>query len=187
LQLWEESQVENERLRDRLRSTHEELAKCKDQLDNAFQVVSPALDGYERTARDALNKSCSLVAFPMWNNEKLQNLCFYFLSPFLWAQSNARNAMTEAEKRERRALERKLSEMEEELKVSKLLISYFSHPPPPLIFEMDNKKDFVGFGFVLGEGGVFTSSPFFRLQTKRAKLTPLLNVAHVGKNFWFLF
>lgn len=33
-------------------------------------------------------------------------------------QSNARNAMTEAEKRERRALERKLSEMEEELKVS---------------------------------------------------------------------
>ncbi|XP_046450647.1 protein phosphatase 1 regulatory subunit 12A-like isoform X9 [Daphnia pulex] len=66
--LWEESQVENERLRDRLRSTHEELAKCKDQLDNAFQV------------------------------------------------SNARNAMTEAEKRERRALERKLSEMEEELK-----------------------------------------------------------------------
>ena len=40
LQLWEESQVENERLRDRLRSTHEELAKCKDQLDNAFQVVS---------------------------------------------------------------------------------------------------------------------------------------------------
>ncbi|XP_032789155.2 protein phosphatase 1 regulatory subunit 12A isoform X4 [Daphnia magna] len=66
--LWEESQVENERLRDRLRSTHEELSKCKDQLDNAFQV------------------------------------------------SNARNAMTEAEKRERRALERKLSEMEEELK-----------------------------------------------------------------------
>ena len=33
-------------------------------------------------------------------------------------KSNARNAMTEAEKRERRALERKLSEMEEELKVS---------------------------------------------------------------------
>jgi len=68
--LWEESQVENERLRDRLRTTHEDLTKCKDQLDNAFQV------------------------------------------------SNARNAMTEAEKRERRALERKLSEMEEELKES---------------------------------------------------------------------
>jgi len=66
--LWEESQVENERLRDRLRTTHEDLSKCKDQLDKAFQV------------------------------------------------SNARNAMTEAEKRERRALERKLSEMEEELK-----------------------------------------------------------------------
>ncbi|XP_046450651.1 protein phosphatase 1 regulatory subunit 12A-like isoform X13 [Daphnia pulex] len=72
--LWEESQVENERLRDRLRSTHEELAKCKDQLDNAFQV------------------------------------------------SNARNAMTEAEKRERRALERKLSEMEEELKESQKMV-----------------------------------------------------------------
>jgi len=68
--LWEESQVENERLRDRLRTTHEDLSKCKDQLDNAFQV------------------------------------------------SNARNALTEAEKRERRALERKLSEMEEELKES---------------------------------------------------------------------
>lgn len=72
--LWEESQVENERLRDRLRSTHEELSKCKDQLDNAFQV------------------------------------------------SNARNAMTEAEKRERRALERKLSEMEEELKESQKMV-----------------------------------------------------------------
>jgi len=68
--LWEDSQVENERLRDRLRTTHEDLTKCKDQLDNAFQV------------------------------------------------STARNAMTEAEKRERRALERKLSEMEEELKES---------------------------------------------------------------------
>lgn len=31
--------MENERLRDRLRATHEDLAKCKDQLDNAFQVV----------------------------------------------------------------------------------------------------------------------------------------------------
>ena len=40
-QLWEESQLENERLRDRLRGTHEELTKCKDQLDNAFQVVRP--------------------------------------------------------------------------------------------------------------------------------------------------
>ena len=36
----------------------------------------------------------------------------------IYLQSNARNAMSEAEKRERRALERKLSEMEEELKVS---------------------------------------------------------------------
>lgn len=42
-QLWEESQVENERLRDRLRVTHEDLAKCKDQLDNAFQVVYVAI------------------------------------------------------------------------------------------------------------------------------------------------
>ena len=40
MQLWEESQVENERLRDRLRTTHEDLTKCKDQLDNAFQVVN---------------------------------------------------------------------------------------------------------------------------------------------------
>lgn len=38
--LWEDSQVENERLRDRLRGTNEELSKCKDQLENAFQVVS---------------------------------------------------------------------------------------------------------------------------------------------------
>ncbi len=42
-QLWEESQVENERLRDRLRVTHEDLSKCKDQLDNAFQVVYVAI------------------------------------------------------------------------------------------------------------------------------------------------
>jgi hypothetical protein len=47
-------------------------------------------------------------------NKKKSHLFPFFLSP----QSNARNAMTEAEKRERRALERKLSEMEEELKVS---------------------------------------------------------------------
>jgi len=39
LQLWEESQLENERLRERLRGTNEELGKCKDQLDNAFQLV----------------------------------------------------------------------------------------------------------------------------------------------------
>ena len=39
LQLWEESQMENERLRERLRGTNEELGKCKDQLDNAFQLV----------------------------------------------------------------------------------------------------------------------------------------------------
>ncbi len=45
-------------------------------------------------------------------------LTFFYLSEQKKKKSNARNAMTEAEKRERRALERKLSEMEEELKVS---------------------------------------------------------------------
>ena len=43
---------------------------------------------------------------------------FLFCAAMKNKKSNARNAMTEAEKRERRALERKLSEMEEELKVS---------------------------------------------------------------------
>lgn len=58
--------------------------------------------------------------------EKFEILSFICL-PFcrLSIQSNARNAMTEAEKRERRALERKLSEMEEELKVSNYWFFYF--------------------------------------------------------------
>jgi N-acyl-D-aspartate/D-glutamate deacylase len=53
--------VENERLRDRLRSTHEELAKCKDQLDNAFQVVSPGFTTVRTHTRNALNKSCNII------------------------------------------------------------------------------------------------------------------------------
>jgi hypothetical protein len=71
-----------------------------------------------------LNKSCNIITFDFKERkkgsmEKFEILSFICL-PFcrLSIQSNARNAMTEAEKRERRALERKLSEMEEELKVS---------------------------------------------------------------------
>jgi N-acyl-D-aspartate/D-glutamate deacylase len=44
-----------------LRSTHEELAKCKDQLDNAFQVVSPGFTTVRTHTRNALNKSCNII------------------------------------------------------------------------------------------------------------------------------
>ena len=66
--LYEESQVENERLREKLRKSDEQLREVQGLLDKA---------------QTAQNK----------------------------------NAMSETEKRERRAMERKLSEMEEELKV----------------------------------------------------------------------
>lgn len=66
--LYEESQVENERLREQLRKSDEQLKESQSLLDKA---------------QTAQNKA----------------------------------ALSEVEKRERRAMERKLSEMEEELKV----------------------------------------------------------------------
>lgn len=61
-QLWEDSQVENERLRERLRGTNEELAKCKDQLENAFQVVSARTVGPGRVSRFLL-PNCSARSY----------------------------------------------------------------------------------------------------------------------------
>lgn len=49
--------MENERLRERLRSTNEELAKCKDQLENAFQVVSAPLPLIGQQASSAADRS----------------------------------------------------------------------------------------------------------------------------------
>lgn len=46
---------------------------------------------------------------------------FPFLNPFL---QTTKNSLSELEKRERRAMERKLSEMEEELKVNYPLITF---------------------------------------------------------------
>lgn len=67
LQLYEESQRENERLREKLKHTEDDLAQAKSLAEKSAIVM--------------------------------------------------RNSLSEAEKRERRAMERKLSEMEEELKV----------------------------------------------------------------------
>jgi hypothetical protein len=44
--------------------------------------------------------------------------CITHLNSLLQILQTAKNSLTEMEKRERRAMERKLSEMEEELKVS---------------------------------------------------------------------
>lgn len=74
--LYEESQAENERLREKLRRSDEQLKEVRGLLDKA---------------------------------QTIQN----------------KNNLSETEKRERRAMERKLSEMEEELKVRFNLLIIF--------------------------------------------------------------
>ncbi|CAG0919151.1 unnamed protein product [Notodromas monacha] len=72
--LYEESLLENELLKDKLKKTEEDLTDARLQIDKVLQLVS---------------------------KERAPN----------------RNALSDVDKRERRALERKLSEMEEELKL----------------------------------------------------------------------
>lgn len=75
--LYEESQAENEQLRQKLRRTEDELTQTRSQLDKAQ------------------------------------------------GSTQSKSILSEAEKRERRAMERKLSEMEEELKVGVFVVFFF--------------------------------------------------------------
>lgn len=87
--LYEQTLAENDKLKDKLRKTEEELRDTKQTLERINVVVS---------------KTFLLIDH------------FYNLLLF----QTSKNSLSELEKRERRAMERKLSEMEEELKVSVL-------------------------------------------------------------------
>ncbi|TWW64859.1 Protein phosphatase 1 regulatory subunit 12A MBSP [Takifugu flavidus] len=96
--LYEQILAENEKLKAQLRDTDLELADLKLQLEKATQV---------RAARRAAATAAII-------GEEIPDLC-----PLLSFQRQERYAdrsQLEMEKRERRALERKISEMEEELK-----------------------------------------------------------------------
>lgn len=84
--LYEQTLLENERLKDKLRKTEEELRDTKQTLEKINLVVSKG--------NMAINTKYN----------------FYITQ-------TSKNSLSELEKRERRAMERKLSEMEEELKV----------------------------------------------------------------------
>lgn len=84
--LYEQTLVENERLKDKLRKSEEELRDTKQTLEKINLVVS------------VFFVRCHSVLF-------------------IIAFQTSKNSLSELEKRERRAMERKLSEMEEELKV----------------------------------------------------------------------
>lgn len=93
--MYEQAVADNDRLREKLRKSDEDLRETKQTLEKLNTVVS-----WTKTTRKVI-----------------------FVINFLYLQTS-KNSLSELEKRERRAMERKLSEMEEELKVSiKLIIT----------------------------------------------------------------
>ena len=89
LQLWEESQAENGRLRQDMTAMRVELEATKEQLENAFQV----------------------------------KLSDFILNVTFGIYIQANSSVSDAEKEERKTMERKLEEMEEKLKVFPVYIS----------------------------------------------------------------
>ena len=107
MQLWEQSQIDNSRLRDELTRTRDELGAAKKKMDTMAQVFS------------VLNFS----ALGIFLKSALESHTFLSLLSLQAPPSSS--GITDTEKKEKIALEKKLSEMEEELKVRNFFLSSF--------------------------------------------------------------
>ena len=99
--MWEASQAENSRLKMEMNSLRLELESTKHQLENAFQVRRGILIRATNT---------------LYSNLQVSNI----MSSVLQATNNS---VSDTEKEEKQAMEKKLEEMEEKIKVTILLTS----------------------------------------------------------------